>query len=362
MAAGRDDDTDKSHAPTPHKLDEARKKGDVVRSADLTTAAAYGGMLLAMLVAGAGTVSSLGTVLAGLIGDADRLAGQIFDAPAAPAVGGLLVAVAAAVAAPLLLPAVLALLAVIAQRAFVIAPDKLRPRLSRIDPLQNARHKFGPSGLFEFAKSLSKLLAYSAVLGAYLSARISAMTGTLHAEPGLIGGLMGRMLVEFAAIVLPVALGIGAVDWLWQRFDHHRRLRMSHRELRDEHREHEGDPHLKQARSQRARRIANDQMMREVPGADVVIVNPTHVAVALKWSRLPGSAPVCVAKGRDHVAQAIRELAHASGVPVRHDPPTARALYATTEIGEEIEPAHYRAVAAAIRFAERMRHKARALR
>ena len=100
--------------------------------------------------------------------------------------------------------------------------------------------------------------------------------------------------------------------------------------------------------------------MAAVPQADVVIVNPTHYAVALSWSRLPGSAPVCVAKGVDHVARAIRETAVAAGVPVRHDPPTARSLYATTDIGEEITPDHYRAVAAAIRFAEAMRRKARA--
>ena len=134
---------------------------------------------------------------------------------------------------------------------------------------------------------------------------------------------------------------------------------MSHQELREEHKQHEGDPHMKQERRQRAQKIALDQMMAEVPKADVVIVNPTHFAVALKWYREPGSAPVCVAKGVDHMALAIREAAAQAGVPVRHDPPTARALHATTEIGQEIIPEHYRAVAAAIRFAEIMRRRAR---
>jgi len=96
-----------------------------------------------------------------------------------------------------------------------------------------------------------------------------------------------------------------------------------------------------------------------VPDADVVIVNPTHYAVALKWSRAPGSAPTCVAKGVDHIALSIRELAEENGVPIRHDPPTARALYATTQIGDEIDSDHYRVVAAAIRFAETLRRRAK---
>ncbi|WP_111734709.1 EscU/YscU/HrcU family type III secretion system export apparatus switch protein [Roseovarius amoyensis] len=357
--SGADDDTEKSHEPTEHKLLEARKKGDIARSADLTTAAAYGGLLLALLSAGPASVTRLGDVLAGLIGRADPLARLVFDGPAAAPVGGLLIAVAGALTTVLLMPPAFALLSVIGQRGLVMAPDKLRPRLSRIDPIQNARKKYGPSGLFEFAKSLAKLLLYSVVLGVFLAARMSDTAGALHAEPHLIGALMTRMVVEFLGIVLPVALAIGAVDLIWQNFDHRRRLRMSHKELRDEHKNHEGDPHFKQERRQRGQRIAAGQMMRDVPQADVVIVNPTHFAVALKWSRLPGSAPVCVAKGVDHVAHAIRDLAQESGVPIRNDPPTARALYATTAIGEEIESEHYRAVAAAIRFAERMRARAR---
>ncbi len=101
------------------------------------------------------------------------------------------------------------------------------------------------------------------------------------------------------------------------------------------------------------------QMMKDVPTADVVIVNPTHYAVALKWSKLPGAAPVCVAKGVDEIAAAIRRTAIEAGVPIHSDPPTARALHATIDIGQEIHEEHYRAVAAAIRFAERMRLRAR---
>ena len=358
--ADRDDDSDKSHEPTHHKLEEARKKGEIARSADLNTAATYGGFLLAAVVAGHASLTRTGDALMVLLDRPGQLARLIFDGDAAAPVGGLLLAIGLGLAAWFVFPAALALLSVLAQRGFIVAPDKIRPRLSRIDPVQNARNKYGPSGLFEFAKSFAKLLLYSLLLGAFLVFRLSDMAGALHAEPHLVGALMAGMVVEFLSVALLIALAIGAVDYIWQHFDHLRRNRMSHRELRDEHKQHEGDPHMKQERRQRAQRIAADRMMAEVPKSDVVIVNPTHYAVALTWSRAPGSAPVCVARGQGHVALAIRELALASGVPVRHDAPTARALFATTGIGQEINPAHYRAVAAAIRFAQAMRQRARA--
>ncbi len=357
--SGQQDDAEKSHEPTQHKLQEARKKGELVRSADLNTAAAYGGVVLAAMTLGPASVETVSSALMILIGQSEGFAEMFFEGAAAAPVGGLLLSAGLAMAGWFMVPAGMALLSVLAQRAFVVAPPKIRPRLSRIDPVQNARNKYGPSGLFEFAKSFAKLMLYSVVLGLFLGARLSEMAGALHGEPHIIGGLMIRVMVEFMGLVLCIALAIGGVDYLWQRHDHLRRNRMSHREVKDEHKQHEGDPHLKQERRQRATQIASEQMMSDVPGADVVIVNPTHYAVALKWSRLPGSAPVCVAKGVDHVALAIRECARDHGVPIRSDPPSARALHAATEIGDEIDPAHYKAAAAAIRFAETIRRKAK---
>ena len=162
------------------------------------------------------------------------------------------------------------------------------------------------------------------------------------------------------AITCLIAVAIAGVDLVWQRFDHARKLRMSFQEMREETKQSEGDPHMKAQRRSRAEAIATNRMLLDVPKADVVIVNPTHYAVALKWARTKGSAPVCVAKGEGEVALRIREIAATAGVPVHSDPPTARALHATVEIGREIAPEHYRAVAAAIRFADRMRKAARA--
>lgn len=134
---------------------------------------------------------------------------------------------------------------------------------------------------------------------------------------------------------------------------------MTRQEMLDELKQSEGDPHLRAQRRQRGEAIALNRMMADVPKADVVIVNPTHYAVALRWDRSSGRAPLCVAKGTDIVAGQIREAAAAAGVPIRSDPPTARAIFASVDIGAEIRPEHYAPVAAAIRFAEAMRLKAR---
>jgi flagellar biosynthetic protein FlhB len=127
--------------------------------------------------------------------------------------------------------------------------------------------------------------------------------------------------------------------------------------MMDEHKNSEGDPHLKAKRRQKGQEIATNRMLSDVKTADVIIVNPTHYAVALKWDRASGRAPICVAKGVDEIAARIRERAAESGVPLHSDPPTARMLFVHLDVGQEVQPEHYRAVAAAIRFAEAMSKK-----
>ena len=247
----------------------------------------------------------------------------------------------------------------IAQQSVTFAPSKLAPKLSKISPISNAKQKYGPSGLFEFLKSFVKLAVFTICLALFFHAEIAAIITTPFLEPRISISYLGELFLSFLAIVIAVSAAVGAVDFLFQYFEHRRKLRMTRKEMTDETKESEGDPFIKQERRQRGRDIAMAQTLQEVETADVVITNPTHYAVALRWSRLPGSAPVCVSKGIDEFARAIRERAAEHSVPVHADPPTARALHATTEIGAEIPQDQYRAVATAIRFAETMRQKMR---
>lgn len=356
MAEG-DDDSDKQYEPSQKKLDDARKKGEIPRSNDLTTAAAYFGFVIAAMAAGVASIQTIGTSMASLLGSADLTSAVWFSGTASPWTLGLIVDVLKGVAPFFLIPASFALVTVFATRSMVFATAKIEPKLSKISLISNAKNKFGRSGLFEFAKSAAKLLIYSVVLGYFLYSKLPDILATITLSPGIATSVLLRLVIEFMAIVLLISLVIGGIDYLFQYSEHMRKHRMSRKEMTDESKEQEGDPHVKQQRRQMGYDIAMNQMLSDVPDADVIIVNPTHYAVALKWDRFRGGAPICVAKGVDEIAARIREVANENGVPIHRDPPTARALYATVDIGDEIHPEHYKAVAASIRFAEAMRAK-----
>ena len=353
-----EDSDDKQYDPSQKRLDDARKKGEVPRSADMTAAAAYGGFILIAAGFGGANLIGIGALLAGVLARSDLLSTQVFNGGAGPVVGGIMRDLGVRLGPWFLLPAALAVLSLFAQRGIVFAPDKLQFKGSRISPLSTAKQKFGRSGLFEFFKSFAKLCLFSVILGVYLAAKLPDVIATLSMEPSIAVAELLRLTVSLLFIVLAVSLSLGVVDLVWQHAEHIRKHRMSRKEMTDEMKESEGDPHFKGQRRQKGIAIAMNKMLIDTKEADVVIVNPTHYAVALKWDRSGGKAPVCVAKGVDEVAARIREVAIESAVPIRSDPPTARALYATVKIGQEIPPDTYRAVAAAIRFAENIRKKA----
>jgi len=340
---------DKIYPPSPKKLEESRKKGDVPRSQDLTTAAAYLGFIAAAFIFGADSIIRLGEVFIGLI---DLPKTQFtFD------ISQLILGVLPAIFPWLFVPISLVIFYLLASRSLVFATSKIEPKLSKISPLSNARQKYGRRGLFEFAKSSIKLIIYAAVLGVFLTANVEPIMVSMSMSPSQVMDELLSLIIKFVAVIFVIAAVIGAVDYMFQYGEHMRKNRMSHKELQDESKEQEGDPQLKQKRRAKAQEISQRQMLQDVPSASVVIVNPTHYAVALKWSKVEGGAPICVAKGIDEIAARIREVASENTIPIHRDPPTARALFDTVDIGHEIFPEHFQAVAASIRFADRMRLK-----
>ncbi len=354
-----DNSGEKVFDPTPQKLEEARKKGDIPKSTDVTTAATYLAFFAVIATGGAYAIDNFASTMMIFISQPDRLVGQILGPGGGMLSGKIVMESMVAIAPFFLVPIGAVLVSLFAQQAIVFAGDKIVPKFSRISILSNAKQKFGPTGIVEFAKSAIKLTAISVSLFLYLLRDLDRMIGAATANARVMGALMMQSLSVLLTITILIAVSIASVDVVWQRFDHARKLRMSFQDLKEENKQSEGDPHMKAQRRQRGQEIANNRMMLEVPKADVVVVNPTHYAVALKWTRAKGAAPICVAKGEGEVALRIREVATQSGIPIHSDPPTARALHASVEIGREISPEHYRAVAAAIRFAERMRKVAR---
>lgn len=357
--SGQDDDTDKTFDPTPEKLRKAREKGEVAKSTDLSVAASYAGLVVAFYTLGSGSIRSLGSALMMFLDQPDRLAELFFEGPAAAPTGGLMAAVSSAVLPWFLLPFVLVILSIIGQKALVFAPSKLAMKLSRISVISNAKNKFGRTGLFEFGKSFTKLVLYSVCLGFYMNLRLPEMIASSATSAFTVVALLAQLGMEFLFIALVISLAIGVIDAGFQHAEHHRKNMMSRKEIQDETKDSEGDPQMKGKRRQRAMEISMNSMIAEVPKADVIIVNPTHYAVALQWGQERGTAPTCIAKGVDDVAAVIRQIANENAIPIHSDPPTARALHATIEIGDEILEEHYAPVAAAIRFAEKMRQRAK---
>ena len=344
---------EKTEQPTARRRKESRKEGQVPRTQEL------GGWATLMIVALV-LPPLLGrelTAMAELMRDCFALRGpvEVADATTLLARGTQHVFVTLVVLGSAVM--VVGVAAALAQGGFFLATKSVKPSLKKLDPIQGFKRVFGPQALWEGAKMLIK----SSVVGFVAYGAVSAIMP-------LIGGLVPISAVlevvndEVLGLLRTVAVAglvMAAADYVIVRRRMGKKTRMSKHGVKQESKQTEGDPLLKGAIRSRQLAASRNRMMADVPTADVVIVNPTHYAVALKWDRKRGTAPRCVAKGVDEIAAKIREIAAENGITLHSDPPTARAIHASVEIGDEIRPEHYRAVAAAIRFAEAMRKKAR---
>ncbi|MEM8538248.1 MAG: EscU/YscU/HrcU family type III secretion system export apparatus switch protein, partial [Pseudomonadota bacterium] len=259
-----EEDSDKQYEPSQKKLEDARKKGEIAKSADLNTAASYAGMLLVLVAFAPAALGGLGTVMAVMLGQADDLAEVIFAGPGAPLHGGMLTSVFWGVLPWFALPAAFALLSVIAQRSLLFTGSKIAPKLNRISPIAGVKNKFGRQGLFEFVKSSAKLIIYCVVMAVFMISQIDVIIGSMQLTPRLVVVELGRMIVFLTGYVLLVALALGGVDYLWQSAEHIRKNRMSRKEMMEELKQAEGDPLMKQQRRARGQEIATNRMLRDV--------------------------------------------------------------------------------------------------
>lgn len=355
-----EDGQEKSHDPTPSRIQKAREEGDVAQSKEANAAASYLGFYLAIALASGGAAATLGFGLSQFLRDPATFAAQAFSGDGDGFIFSLSMNTIKGAIAFFALPMLGVLASLVAQQSITFSFKKIKPKLSRLSIIANAKKKYGTDGLVEFAKSAVKLIVICILFGAIFANRFTQLPADSLLPAQALPQSLLREGVIFAGLIVIFSVALALVDLPWSRHQHTKKLKMSLEELKKESKEQEGDPTMKQSRRERGQAIARNRMMKDVPDADVVIVNPTHYAVALKWERKRGAAPICVAKGTDEIAARIREIAALSGVPIRSDPPTARAIHAAVEIGDEIKREHYAAVAAAIHFADTMRQKAKA--
>jgi flagellar biosynthetic protein FlhB len=232
--------------------------------------------------------------------------------------------------------------------------EKLTPKLNKLNPVEGFKRVFGKQAFASFVKSLAKLVLVGAVLAWVLWPHDSTIDNMALLDPGALLPFIKDKVVSMLIALASAAALLAAVDYVFTRQSYMKRMRMSRREIKEEMRQSDGDPmvkaKLRQIRMERSRK----RMLANVPQASVVITNPTHYAVALKYDPLETPAPICLAMGVDAVAQRIREAAEEHNIPIVEDPPLARALFATAEIDRPIPKEHYEAVAKVIGFVMRL--------
>jgi flagellar biosynthetic protein FlhB len=334
---------ERTEPATPRRRRKAREEGQVARSPDLVASVILLGVLWAM----PGLLPRLAEQVTEFCVQTLAVAGQ--GGLGAASLGGLArrsLMQVGRVAGPVLgVIAAFALTSNVLQVGLHFTPKQLQPRFSRLDPLQGMKRLCNARSAVELLKGIAKVAAVGGTGWYFCSGRREELLRLAVSPPERIAPRIGELAHGMALRMVAALVVLAALDYAYQRRQHERSLRMTKQEVRDEYREMEGNPEIKSRIRQRQRETARRRMIAEVPRASVVITNPTHYAVALKYEMGTPGAPKVVAKGQDLIAQRIREVAEESGVPLMEDPPLARSLYRLVDLGQEIPPELYRAVA-----------------
>ena len=348
MSDDNTDDSQKTEDPTAKKIQESRKKGQVALSREINT---WVMLLVGTILIGAFTptfFSKLSAILKAYIENAHAF-------PAAP--GGMHIVLGEGfkrvfmlLAFPFIMLMIAAFLAPFIQVGPLWAPESIKPSLSKISPIKGFGRLFSIRSLTEFAKGILKLALVAVVGFVILYPYFDKFEHLIGMPMILVLDEIQALIMRFLIGALVVLLIIAVADLVYQRYDNMKKMKMSRQEIKDEFKQTEGDPHVKsklrQLRSERARQ----RMIQSVPTADVVITNPTHYSIALKYDPEVMEAPKCVAKGIDEVALRIREVAKENGIELFENKSLARALYDTVEIDETIPAQQCQAVAEVISY------------
>lgn len=353
MSEEDNDESSKTEDPTPKKLEEARKKGQVPLSREINN--------WVMLVAGTIVVIGMGPAM---MEDMTIIMRQYLDGtadlPSVPGGMGYVVVdalreILKALALPLLFLMAAAFIGAFAQVGPLFAPEIIKMDLSKVSPLKGFSRLFSMRSIMEFVKGILKL-AIVTIVGIIIIKPY--LTGIEH----MVGLPVPTAMDEMKSLVTSLMIGIlvvvfiiAGLDLLYQRHEHMKKMRMTKQELKDEYRQSEGDPHIKAKLRQLRQEKARARMMQNVPNADVVITNPTHYSVALKYDPEKDDAPIVIAKGVNEVALRIRQVAREHNITILPNPPLARVLFESVEIDDAVPSQHYKAVAEIISYVFRLK-------
>ncbi|TPW01116.1 MAG: flagellar biosynthetic protein FlhB [bacterium] len=357
MAEGADPES-KTEEATPRKLADARKKGDVAKSPDVAAALSLAGAAAVVLMSGGWFATSMAEQLLPFIAAPHTMIGGL-ETGAGVEIGAIALWAVAPFLAVVMLATILGGVGGnVAQSGLIFTAEKLKPDWSKVNPMAGFKRIFGPDGLVQFIKTLLKLIAVGVICWLVLKPHVRELENMAAMPPALILPTARDLAVALMMSTIIFLSFTAGADFLWQKFRFAERMKMSKEELKEDYKQSEGDPHVKaklrQIRAQRSRQ----RMMQNVPKATVIVTNPTHYSVALRYEPGEGdAAPICVAKGVDALAMRIREVGREHNVPIVENVPLARALYAAVDIDETIPREHFEAAAKVIGFVLQKRKK-----
>ncbi|NLY29173.1 MAG: flagellar biosynthesis protein FlhB [Firmicutes bacterium] len=343
----------KTEPATPRRREEARKKGQVAKSQELNTALLLLGMALLLGVSGEWAIARLALFVRQVLGDG---VGRVeFSLAGIQGLHSHAVLCIVVVAGPVMGTALaLGLVSQFLQVGFNFTTEPLAPQLNRLNPVEGAKRIFSKRAFVELLKSCLKIAIVAYVAYSAIGKDLNRLQALLWVEPIQAAAFTMEGVRRIGLWTGACLLALAGIDYLYQRWEYEESLKMSVQDVKDELKETEGDPQIRSAIRARQRQLANSRMMQAVPTADVVITNPTHFAVALKYDARSMAAPMVVAKGADYLAARIRQIAVDNDVPIVENPPLARALYDSVPVGREIPADLYQAVAEVLAYVYRL--------
>jgi len=337
------DTAERTEPPTPRRREEARERGQVARSPDLQAAVVLLGGMIALNLLGNRMLKDLLDGLAYFLGGTEPIpltTGQLRG------LGLTTMRVLAKVALPVMLIAMLLGTAVaLTQVGWLFTAKPLQPRWDKLNPLAGAGRLFSTRSLVRLGMSIAKMFIVAGVAYLTIRSRVPEIVHAMNLDHWTLVGLSAGLVFSLALRMGLVLLLLAILDYIWQRYRHEQDLKMTKEEVKEELRRMEGDPVVKQRQRRVMQQLALQRMRHDVPKADVVVTNPTEIAVALKYDAETMAAPKVVAKGEGFMAQQIRKIAIEHGVPIVERRSLAQVLYRTVEVGQEIPPQFYKAVA-----------------
>ena len=349
------DTGDKTEEPTLHRLREARRKGQVFKSMELNAAISILGIMLLLLLAGQmafGRMESLFYLFM------EKLPAHPLDETGLRGIAGEAAAQYLRIVGPVFLAALLLGVTVnLAQVGFLISPSQLAPQLNRLNPLEGFKRIVSKRAIFDMVKAILKIMIIGGVTYLFIRSKLADLLLLINQEAAISARVFWETMTGLGLRVGLAFLLLALMDYLFQRQEFKRSMRMSRTEIKEEHKHLEGDPLIRSKIREKQRYLARRRMLQEVPKADVVITNPTEIAIALQYREGRDSAPRVVAKGVEILARRIREIAAEHKIMIVQNPPLAQMLWKDTDIGEEISFELYQAIAEILAMVFRMRDR-----